>query len=90
MDVDRPLQDIGIDSLTTVQMRNHLATLMGLTLSVNIAFLHPNLKALSQSLFKGSSVGEHVFGDDDYPAPLVNEQFVETYLNRIYTLNRNT
>ncbi|KAI0121285.1 polyketide synthase [Xylariales sp. AK1849] len=50
VDVDRPLQDIGIDSLTAVQMRNHLATLTGLTLSVNIVFLHPNLKALSQSL----------------------------------------
>ncbi|ERF68696.1 hypothetical protein EPUS_05757 [Endocarpon pusillum Z07020] len=50
VDVDRPLQDIGIDSLTAVQMRNHLATLTGLTLSVNIAFLYPNLKALSQSL----------------------------------------
>ncbi|KAI1085298.1 hypothetical protein F5B20DRAFT_590055 [Whalleya microplaca] len=50
VDVDRPLQEIGIDSLTAVQIRNHLATLTGLTLSVNIAFLHPNLKALSQFL----------------------------------------
>ena len=50
VDIDRPLQDIGIDSLTAVQMRNHLTTLTGLTLSVNIAFLHPNLKALSQTL----------------------------------------
>ncbi|KAF7502737.1 hypothetical protein GJ744_005198 [Endocarpon pusillum] len=50
VNVDRPLQDIGIDSLTAVQIRNHLASLTGLTLSVNIAFLHPNLKALSQSL----------------------------------------
>ncbi|KAF7553682.1 hypothetical protein G7Z17_g3420 [Cylindrodendrum hubeiense] len=48
--VDQPLQDIGIDSLTAVLMRNHLATLTGLTLSANIAMLHPNLKALSQSL----------------------------------------
>ncbi|RYP63027.1 hypothetical protein DL770_009479 [Monosporascus sp. CRB-9-2] len=50
VDVDRPLQHIGIDSLTAVQMRNHLARLTGLALSVNVAFLHPNLKALSQSL----------------------------------------
>jgi amino acid adenylation domain-containing protein/thioester reductase-like protein len=50
VEVDRPLKDIGIDSLTAVQMRNHLATLTGLTLSVNIAFLHPNLRVLSQSL----------------------------------------
>ncbi|KAK3360613.1 polyketide synthase [Lasiosphaeria hispida] len=50
VEVDRPLKDIGIDSLTAVQMRNHLATLTGLALSVNIAFVHPNLRALSQSL----------------------------------------
>ncbi|KAH9898629.1 hypothetical protein F4778DRAFT_188751 [Xylariomycetidae sp. FL2044] len=50
VDVYRPLQDIGIDSLTAVQIRNQLAKLTGLTLSVNIAFLHPNLKALSEFL----------------------------------------
>ncbi|KAK3395035.1 polyketide synthase [Podospora didyma] len=50
IEVDRPLKDIGIDSLTAVQVRNHLATLTGLTLSVNIALLHPNLRALSQAL----------------------------------------
>ena len=50
VEVDRPLKDIGIDSLTAVQMRNHLATLTGLTLSVNIAFIHPNLRVLSHSL----------------------------------------
>ncbi|KAH7118621.1 polyketide synthase [Dactylonectria estremocensis] len=50
VDVDRPLQDIGIDSLTAVLIRNHLATLTGLTLSANIVFLNPNLKALSQTL----------------------------------------
>lgn len=50
VDVDRPLQDIGIDSLTAVQIRNHLATLTGLTISVNIVFLYPNLRALSELL----------------------------------------
>jgi len=50
VDIDRPLQEIGIDSLTAVQIRNHLSTLTGLRLSVNIAFLHPNLAALSSTL----------------------------------------
>lgn len=50
VDVDRPLRDVGIDSLTAVQIRNHLASLTGLTLSVNIAFLHANLRALSVAL----------------------------------------
>ncbi|UNI18430.1 putative PKS/NRPS-like protein biosynthetic cluster [Purpureocillium takamizusanense] len=50
VDVSQPLQNIGIDSLTAVLIRNHLAALTGMTLSANIALLHPNLKALSQAL----------------------------------------
>ncbi|KAK3300634.1 polyketide synthase [Chaetomium fimeti] len=49
-EVDRPLKDVGIDSLTAVQIRNHLATLTGLALPANIALLHPNLRVLSRSL----------------------------------------
>nr|AQV04237.1 SwnK-like protein 1 [Slafractonia leguminicola] len=50
VDVNRPLQDIGIDSLTAVLMRNQLATLTGLTLTARLAFQHPNLQKLSQFL----------------------------------------
>ncbi|GAA5086085.1 hypothetical protein GCM10023319_32690 [Nocardia iowensis] len=50
VDVDLPLQDIGIDSLTAVLMRNQLADLTGLALPAKIAFDHPNLKALAQFL----------------------------------------
>ncbi|KAJ5356079.1 Acyl transferase/acyl hydrolase/lysophospholipase [Penicillium concentricum] len=44
------MQDIGIDSLTAVLTRNHLAELTGLTLPAKIVFDHPNLKALGQFL----------------------------------------
>ncbi|KAG9254544.1 polyketide synthase [Emericellopsis atlantica] len=50
VDVNRPLQEIGIDSLTAVQTRNHLATMTGLRLSVNILFHHKNLLDLSRFL----------------------------------------
>ncbi|RYP83311.1 hypothetical protein DL770_005407 [Monosporascus sp. CRB-9-2] len=50
VDIELPLQDIGIDSLTAVLMRNQLAVLTGLTLSTMVAFDHPNLRVLSQSL----------------------------------------
>lgn len=50
VDVDRPLQDIGVDSLTAILTRNHLATLTGLTLSAKIVFEHPTVTALSQVL----------------------------------------
>jgi len=50
VEVDRSLKDIGIDSLSAVEIRNHLATRTGLTLSVNIVFLYPTLRLLSQAL----------------------------------------
>lgn len=50
VDVSLPLQDIGIDSLTAVLMRNQLADMTGLALPAKIAFDHPNLRALGQYL----------------------------------------
>ncbi|WP_078959004.1 type I polyketide synthase [Streptomyces sp. NRRL S-4] len=50
VDVGVPLQDIGIDSLTAVLMRNQLADLTGLALPAKIAFDHPNLTSLSEFL----------------------------------------
>ncbi|MBB5939896.1 polyketide synthase [Streptomyces zagrosensis] len=50
VDVSLPLQDIGIDSLTAVLMRNQLADLTGLALPAKIAFDHPHLKALADFL----------------------------------------
>ena len=52
VDVNLPLQDIGIDSLTAVLMRNQLADLTGLALPAKIAFDHPSLKALGQFLLE--------------------------------------
>lgn len=47
VDVTLPLQDIGIDSLSAVLMRNQLADLTGLALPAKIAFDHPNIVALA-------------------------------------------
>ncbi|WP_433548670.1 amino acid adenylation domain-containing protein [Streptomyces sp. CA-294286] len=52
VDVNLALQDIGIDSLTAVLMRNQLADLTGLALPAKIAFDHPNLKALGGFLLE--------------------------------------
>lgn len=46
----RPLKEFGIDSLTVVLIRNHLATMTGMALPPNIALLHPSLKAISEFL----------------------------------------
>ena len=50
VDASRPLQELGIDSLTAVLIRNHLATLTAMTLPPNIALLHSDLKSLSKFL----------------------------------------
>lgn len=50
VDVGLPLQELGIDSLTAVLVRNQLQILTGLSLPALIAFDHPDLVTLSQSL----------------------------------------
>ena len=68
VDASRPLQELGIDSLTAVLIRNHLATLTAMALPSNIALLHPDLKSLSKFLLSqflgdsgsgSSSTSEH-------------------------------
>jgi polyketide synthase 12 len=48
VDVGLPLQDIGIDSLTAVLLRNQLSDMSGLALPAKIAFDHPNLRSLGK------------------------------------------
>ena len=50
VDIDRSLQEIGVDSLAAVQIRNGLGALTGLTLSVNSISVCPSLRLLGQSL----------------------------------------
>ncbi|KAF2762468.1 polyketide synthase, partial [Pseudovirgaria hyperparasitica] len=61
VDPDRPLQELGIDSLTAVLIRNHLATLVDLPLPPNIALLHPSIKSLNMYLL--SQVLESIKND---------------------------
>lgn len=50
VDVHRPMRELGIDSLTAVLVRNHLATSTGTSLPSNIVLIHPNLKSLGKFL----------------------------------------
>ncbi|MFF1906128.1 amino acid adenylation domain-containing protein [Kitasatospora sp. NPDC058218] len=52
VDPGLPLQDLGIDSLTAVLMRNQLADMTGLALPAKIALDRPNLKSLAQFLLE--------------------------------------
>ncbi|PFH58252.1 hypothetical protein XA68_13985 [Ophiocordyceps unilateralis] len=63
VDVDEPLQDLGIDSLTAVLTRNHLAAKTGLPLSTNIVLRQPSLRDLAQTLLS------QLRRADDTPAP---------------------
>ena len=50
VDTSRLLQELRIDSLTAVVIRNQLVTLTPMALPPNIAILHPDLKSLSKFL----------------------------------------
>lgn len=46
LDPDRPLQDLGLDSLVALELRNRLAAITGLRLHATVLFDHPTPKAL--------------------------------------------
>lgn len=50
INIDQPLEEIGIDSLTAILTRNRLAFCTGLILPAKIVFEYPNVRALSQFL----------------------------------------
>ncbi|KAK0610815.1 polyketide synthase [Immersiella caudata] len=50
VDVDRPLQEIGVDSLASVQVRNQLAASTGLKLPPNIVSSHNDLRSLTGTI----------------------------------------
>lgn len=50
LDTEQSLQNMGVDSLAAVMVRNQLSSLTGLKLNARLVLQHPNLQALSQFL----------------------------------------
>ncbi|MEO3814957.1 type I polyketide synthase, partial [Sphaerisporangium sp. B11E5] len=55
---DRPLTELGLDSLTAVELRNRLATLSGLSLPATVVFEFPTVAALATRLLDGLTAAE--------------------------------
>ncbi|MGW0788781.1 SDR family NAD(P)-dependent oxidoreductase [Streptomyces sp. NPDC002911] len=52
VDPERPLGDLGVDSLAALELRNRLSTETGLRLSTTLTFDYPTSEALAQHLFE--------------------------------------
>ncbi|MFE3457714.1 SDR family NAD(P)-dependent oxidoreductase [Nocardiopsis aegyptia] len=57
LDEDRGYKDLGMDSVTAIELRNRLSALTGLNLPAGLAFSHPTCAAL------GRHLEERLFGD---------------------------
>ena len=52
LDPRRPLQELGLDSLMSVELRNTLATSLGRSLSATLLFDYPTVESLTRYLAK--------------------------------------
>ncbi len=73
----RPLRELGLDSLTAVELRNRLAGATGLVLPATVVFDHPTADALTRMLTDRLAPGEQeaeeqvVTANDDDPIAII-------------------
>ncbi|WP_286248500.1 type I polyketide synthase [Streptomyces graminofaciens] len=70
VDPDRPLRDIGFDSITAVELRNRLVTGTGFGLPVTALFDHPTATDLARHIRDGLAGTAQPATGPDTPAPL--------------------
>jgi polyketide synthase 1/15 len=69
IDPDTAFRDLGFDSLTAVELRNHVKTATGLTLSPTLIFDHPTPAAVAVYVGRQITESRGLESDDEQRGP---------------------
>jgi thioester reductase-like protein len=73
--LDKPLKDLGLDSLMGLELRNALVRRTGIQLPAALAFRFPTVQALVQHLAGGTAAGERARNAEHPPASVPETGF---------------
>lgn len=75
---DRPLQESGLDSLLSVELRNRLGTLVGASLPATLLFNYPTINALAAHLL-ALVMGDATMAESSPSVPATDEEIILTF-----------
>ena len=84
IDPDRPLQEMGLDSMMAVELRNEVQQALGVDIAATTLFDYPTIHRLAAHLEKKA----HLWNEEAYLNTMSDEQVARVLAHELSTLGR--